>query len=80
MVTLALTVNGRRTTVETDPDMPLLYVLRNDLGLHPAKFGCGLGQYGACASAVRRLLPPSSAPRWPAPESPRGAIAGARGD
>ncbi len=52
MAKLALTVNGRRTTVETDPDTPLLYVLRNDLGLYATKFGCGLGQCGACTVLV----------------------------
>ena len=43
-----LQVNGKRHQVDTDPDTPLLYVLRNDLGLNAAKFGCGLGQCGAC--------------------------------
>ncbi len=43
-------VNGRAVTVESwDPAQPLLYVLRNALGLHSPKFGCGLGQCGACA-------------------------------
>jgi nicotinate dehydrogenase subunit A len=44
----ALTVNGERREVEADPDTPLLYVLRNDLGLMGARFGCGLGICGAC--------------------------------
>lgn len=52
MAKLSLTVNGRRTTVEADPETPLLYVLRDDLGLHAAKFGCGLGQCGACTVLV----------------------------
>src|SRR5260370_40682325 len=52
MAKFALTVNGRRATVEADPDTPLLYVLRKDLGLHAAKFGCGLGQCGACTVLV----------------------------
>src|SRR6476620_9373214 len=44
-----LTVNGKRTVIEADdPNMPLLYALRNDLGLHGPRFGCGLGQCGAC--------------------------------
>ncbi len=43
-----LTVNGRPADVDTDPATPLLYVLREDLGLDGAKFGCGLGQCGAC--------------------------------
>jgi aerobic-type carbon monoxide dehydrogenase small subunit (CoxS/CutS family) len=45
---ITLTVNGTAHQVEADPDTPLLYVLRNDLGLNGAKFGCGLGQCGAC--------------------------------
>lgn len=47
-----LNVNGQQHTVEADPDTPLLYVLRNDLQLHAAKFGCGLGQCGACTVIV----------------------------
>jgi nicotinate dehydrogenase subunit A len=48
-----LTVNGRRTVIEADdPNMPLLYALRNDLGLHGPRFGCGLGQCGACTVHV----------------------------
>ncbi len=43
-----LNVNGADHVVEADPATPLLYVLRNDLGLNAAKFGCGLGQCGAC--------------------------------
>jgi nicotinate dehydrogenase subunit A len=45
---ITLTVNGAAHRVEADPGTPLLYVLRNDLGLSGAKFGCGLGQCGAC--------------------------------
>jgi nicotinate dehydrogenase subunit A len=45
---LTLSVNGRSHQVEADGATPLLYVLRNDLGLNGAKFGCGLGQCGAC--------------------------------
>jgi nicotinate dehydrogenase subunit A len=44
-----LRVNGREHTVEVEEDTPLLYVLRNDLGLNGPKFGCGLAQCGACA-------------------------------
>ena len=44
-----LTVDGNTRTVEIDdPDMPLLYALRDDLGLNNPRFGCGLGQCGAC--------------------------------
>jgi nicotinate dehydrogenase subunit A len=46
--TIALTVNGARREVAAAPDTPLLYALRNDLELNGAKFGCGLGQCGAC--------------------------------
>lgn len=45
---IALTVNGKQHQVDADPRTPLLYVLRNDLKLNAAKFGCGLGQCGAC--------------------------------
>ena len=47
-----LMVNGQRHSVNADPDTPLLYVLRNDLELNAAKFGCGLGQCGACTVMV----------------------------
>ncbi|HXF55432.1 MAG TPA: (2Fe-2S)-binding protein [Hyphomicrobiaceae bacterium] len=43
-----LNVNGRDHTIDADPDMPLLYALRNELGLRNPKFGCGLAQCGAC--------------------------------
>jgi nicotinate dehydrogenase subunit A len=46
---LILRVNGREETVSVNVDTPLLYVLRNDLGLDGPKFGCGLSQCGACA-------------------------------
>jgi len=45
---VSLNVNGTVHSVAAEPDTPLLYVLRNDLGLNAAKFGCGLGQCGAC--------------------------------
>ena len=45
---IEFTVNGERARVEAEPDTPLLYVLRNDLGSLAPKFGCGLGQCGAC--------------------------------
>lgn len=45
---IALTVNGERHTLHIDPSTPLLYALRNQLQLHGAKYGCGLGQCGAC--------------------------------
>lgn len=43
-----LTVNGQSCTVEADADTPLLYILRNDLNLKGARYGCGAGQCGAC--------------------------------
>src|SRR5258708_25579793 len=45
-------VSGAPGAVDAAPDTPLLYVLRNDLGLNGPKFGCGLGQCGACAAIV----------------------------
>ncbi len=45
---ITLTINGRPHAVDADPDTPLLYVLRDDLALNGAKFGCGMGQCGAC--------------------------------
>jgi nicotinate dehydrogenase subunit A len=45
---ITLNVNGRAHPVDASPDTPLLYVLRDDLQLNGAKFGCGLGQCGAC--------------------------------
>jgi nicotinate dehydrogenase subunit A len=62
-----LNVNGRASAVEVDdPDMPLLYALRNNLGLHGPRFGCGLGQCGSCAvhidgEVVRSCITPLSA-------------------
>lgn len=52
MSTYTISVNGRAQNVDTDPDTPLLYVLRDDLQLNGAKFGCGLGQCGACTVMV----------------------------
>jgi nicotinate dehydrogenase subunit A len=49
---ITLEVNGRRHDVDDDPDTPLLYVLRGTLALNGAKFGCGLGQCGACTVMV----------------------------
>ena len=49
---ITLDVNGRRHTIDADPATPLLYVLRDHLGLNGAKFGCGLGQCGACTVMV----------------------------
>ena len=46
---ISLTVNGTVRAVDVEPDTPLLYVLRNDLALNGPKFGCGLGECGACS-------------------------------
>ncbi len=51
-MTVSLKVNGKRVGVPAEPDTPLLYVLRNDLELNGAKFGCGLAQCGACTVLV----------------------------
>src|SRR5712691_2978141 len=53
MSTINLVVNGRAHTVDVDPATPLLYVLSDDLALRGPKFGCGLGQCGACTVIVR---------------------------
>ncbi|MEH2522063.1 nicotinate dehydrogenase subunit A [Bradyrhizobium sp. AZCC 1610] len=49
---MTLKVNGREHQVDADPDTPLLYVLREDIKLNAAKFGCGLGQCGSCTVIV----------------------------
>ena len=49
---ISLTINGRTHDVDADPTTPLLYVLRDHLALNGAKFGCGLGQCGACTVIV----------------------------
>ncbi len=71
-MTYKLTVNGRARTVNVEPDTPLLWVLRDVLNLHGTKYGCGIGQCGACTvhlggHPVRSCLTPISA-------ATRGAI------
>jgi aerobic-type carbon monoxide dehydrogenase small subunit (CoxS/CutS family) len=66
MSNVILTVNGRKHSLDIDPSTPLLYILRNDLDLHGPRFGCGLGQCGACAviingTATRSCITPASA-------------------
>ena len=66
MSNIKLRVNGKVHTVDVDPATPLLYVLRNDLDLKGPRFGCGLGQCGACTvlikgEAVRSCVRPVSA-------------------
>ncbi|MFZ2738630.1 MAG: (2Fe-2S)-binding protein [Burkholderiaceae bacterium] len=65
-MSVSLTVNGLRHSSPAAPDTPLLYVLRNDLGLNSAKYGCGVAQCGACTvlldgQAIRSCVYPSSA-------------------
>jgi isoquinoline 1-oxidoreductase alpha subunit len=60
-----LTVNGRSTTVDVSPDTPLLWVIRDVLNLHGTKYGCGIGQCGACTvhlggQPVRSCMTPVS--------------------
>lgn len=60
-----LEVNGVRRSVAAAPDTPLLYVLRNDLGLVGSRYGCGTGQCGACFVMVDGTAMPScDAPLW----------------
>jgi nicotinate dehydrogenase subunit A len=66
MSSITLTVNRVTHTVDVDPATPLLYVLSDDLGLRGPKFGCGLGQCGACTvivggRAIRSCIMPVSA-------------------
>ena len=66
MANVTLKVNGTTHTVDVDPATPLLYVLRNDLGLQGPRFGCGLGQCGLCTviiggTATRSCIMPTSA-------------------
>jgi aerobic-type carbon monoxide dehydrogenase small subunit (CoxS/CutS family) len=65
MSNVTLRVNGATQSVDIDPSTPLLYVLRNDLGLRGPRFGCGLGQCGACTviidgTATRSCVLPTS--------------------
>src|SRR5271170_3286047 len=65
MSKITLTVNGTSHTVDIDPSTPLLYILRNDLALRGPRFGCGLGQCGACTvivngQAIRSCITPVS--------------------
>ena len=65
MSNVTLRVNGSTHTVDIDPSTPLLYILRNDVGVQGPRFGCGLGQCGACTviingAAVRSCVTPTS--------------------
>jgi nicotinate dehydrogenase subunit A len=66
MTAIRLQVNGKKRQLDADPDIPLLYALRDQLGLQGPKFGCGLGQCGACTvmvdgQAVRSCVTPAQA-------------------
>ena len=66
MATFRMTVDGKRVSVNAEPEMPLLYALRDDLGLNNPHFGCGLAQCGACTvhlngEPVRSCVLPVSA-------------------
>lgn len=66
MSNITLNVNGRIHQLDVDPSTPLLYILRNDLDLQGPRFGCGLGQCGACTviingAAIRSCITPVSA-------------------
>ena len=66
MSKITLRINGKANTVDVDPGTPLLYILRNDVGLQGPRFGCGLGQCGACkviinGVAVASCITPVSA-------------------
>src|SRR5688572_21452822 len=68
MASFTLRVNGASRTVDVDPATPLLYILRNDLDLRGPRFGCGLGQCGACTviingTATRSCMTPVSSVR-----------------
>jgi nicotinate dehydrogenase subunit A len=62
---LRLIVNGAETALDVDPDTPLLYALRNDLGLKGTRFGCGSGQCGACIVLIDgHPTPACDTPLW----------------
>jgi nicotinate dehydrogenase subunit A len=65
MAKITLRVNGKNQTIDAEPDMPLLYALRNDCQLNGPKFGCGMAQCGACTvvmdgNAIRSCVTPLS--------------------
>src|SRR5688500_6336221 len=66
MARMNLDVNGKLHAIDADPDMPLLYALKNDIGLNNPQFGCGLAQCGACTvhldgQPIRSCITPLSA-------------------
>lgn len=66
MAKMTLRVNGKTQAIDAEPDMPLLYALRNDLNLNGPLFGCGMAQCGACTVimdgvAIRSCVTPTAA-------------------
>src|SRR5438105_4889091 len=66
MAAMTLNINGKQQAIDVDPQMPMLWVLRDAVGLTGTKFGCGIGQCGACTilldgQAVRSCQTPASA-------------------
>ena len=66
MATISFTLNGRSATVDVPPDMPILWVIRDVVGMTGTKFGCGIAQCGACTvhldgAAIRSCITPASA-------------------
>lgn len=83
MPNYSLNVNGKRQSVTVDADTPLLYVLRDDLALNGPKYGCGLGQCGACTVhvdgvATRSCLLPVSSLRGKAITTLEGLASGGK--
>jgi nicotinate dehydrogenase subunit A len=71
-MSVSLTVNGTRHTSPAAPDTPLLYVLRNDIGINSAKYGCGAAHCGACTvlldgQPIRSCVYPASGAATAAP-------------
>src|ERR1700731_457075 len=65
LMAISFTLNGKPTTLDADPDMPLLWAIREVVGLHGTKFGCGVAQCGACTvhiegQATRSCITPIS--------------------
>ena len=80
MPPISFTVNGKRETVDVAPDTPLLWVLRDTLGLTGTKFGCGIAQCGACTVhldgvATRTCVLPSRCGSRQTRDDHRGAVA-----
>lgn len=77
----SLHVNGGTHQVPADGQTPLLYALRNDLGLTAARFGCGLGQCGACHVLIEgRSVPSCDTPLWSCQDKPITTLEGLHDD